>query len=626
MLSNSDFVALTHPAISWQQETPVAEQFADPYFSRDGGVAETDYVFIDGNDLTRRFRNLDAGTDFVIGETGFGSGLNFYRAVACFLEHAADDCVLHYISTERHPLHASDLLRACRQFPASPVMQELTQRWPAATPGFHQRTLAAGRIRLLLLFGDSTAMLGYLHGEVQAWFLDGFAPARNHSMWQADLYAALARCSAPGATLATFTAAGHVRRGLAEQGFIVERVPGFARKRHMLRASRPAAANTAATSCHRRPTVAIIGAGLAGCSSARALADAGCQVVLFDPAGIAAGASGNLAGVLHSSASAHMTAQNRFYMSSYLHSLDWLARLCYPTEADQGALSGVIQLAKDERARSKASAALASGIWPTSELCRLANNTDMHKDNATDNHATLHFLRAGYLSPGAWCNHLIQHPLITLQSVAVSALANRRGWQLFDAGQRILAQVDKVVLANAAAALPLAGINLPLKSIRGQVSHVQATAASRHWRQAVCHHGYLTPAIAGQHCVGATFDQHDNDPMPRPEDDQRNLAQLRNALPAHWQALGGEQARVVGQRVGFRCQSTDFLPIVGPLTGQPGLYLNIAHGSRGLTGTPLAADLLCAQILDWPLPTDSGIVAALATDRFARRQGGKNSF
>jgi tRNA 5-methylaminomethyl-2-thiouridine biosynthesis bifunctional protein len=193
-------------------------------------------------------------------------------------------------------------------------------------------------------------------------------------------------------------------------------------------------------------------------------------------------------------------------------------------------------------------------------------------------------------------------------------------WQVrTDSGNH---QADHIILANAAAALTLADIPaLKLKQIRGQVSYVRATDVSRQWQQAICHAGYLTPALADLHCVGATFDLHDHSPQPRDDDDQRNLDELRQHLPEHWQALGGELAEVSDRRVGFRCQSTDFLPLAGAVPEQPaGLWMSIAHGSRGITGTPLCADLLAAQILDMPAPIDQEMIDALSPARFMLRQ------
>src|SRR5690606_15393414 len=187
---------------------------------------------------------------------------------------------------------------------------ELARHYPALTPGFHRLWLCNGRIALTLLFGDAATRFSQWQARVDAWFLDGFAPARNPGMWTDELFRQAARLSAPGASFATFTAAGFVRRGLAAQGFDVARVPGFGRKREMLTGHFPG---------HWQPVSArgghalIIGAGLAGATSARALAERGWQVTVCDPAGIAQGASGNLAGVVYTTPSAHPTAQNRFY-------------------------------------------------------------------------------------------------------------------------------------------------------------------------------------------------------------------------------------------------------------------------------------------------------------------------
>ena len=233
-MADHDFAALTCASIDWQQDTPVAPAFDDPYFSRDNGPAETDHVFVAGNALAQRFASLPARAQFSIGETGFGTGLNFLRACDCFLRHAPADARLHFISTEKHPLDRHDLARALQCWPDTSAADELLTQWPAATAGFHRRQFADGRISLTLLQGDSVAMLRQLHYPVDAWFLDGFAPARNPDMWQPALFAELARLSRPGTTLATFTSAGFVRRGLQDAGFVMQRVAGFGRKREML--------------------------------------------------------------------------------------------------------------------------------------------------------------------------------------------------------------------------------------------------------------------------------------------------------------------------------------------------------------------------------------------------------
>ena len=621
--SQADTFAPLQPAqIDWQAGTPVATVFDDPYFSRDDGPAETEHVFLQGNGLPARFRALPGRARFVIGETGFGTGLNFLCAAALFLDSAPDDAVLHFISAEKHPLTHADLTRALQQWPAlRHISDELAAHYPALTPGFHRVWLCQGRIALTLLFGDAGALLQQCRARVDAWFLDGFAPARNPGMWSETLFQAITRLSAPGATFATFTAAGFVRRALAAQGFDVSRVPGFGRKREMLTGQRPS---------HWQPVVPlrgqalVVGAGLAGATTARALAERGWQVRVCDPAGIAQHASGNLAGVVYTTPSAHATAQNRFYQSSYLHSLHWLARYRFPHSVDQGALTGVVQCPPDQRHRDKQRAALASGLWPA-EILRSAGEGWPP--------ASLLLPAGGYINPAAWCRHLLAHERITVEPCTVTGLApTDHGWHAStsvgprSAGPRY---ADAVVLANAAAAAQFEGLHwLPLKQIRGQVSYYRATEASRAWAQAICHSGYLTPAIDGLHCVGATFDLHRLDPAPEAADDARNLAELADNLPLHYAQLGGEHAALASHRVGFRCQSSDFLPLAGPvpqllgaaITHLPGLYLNIAHGSRGITGSALCAELIAAQINDEPAPMDKILRNALAPERFILRK------
>lgn len=605
-MADHDFAALTCASIDWQQATPVAPAFDDPYFSRDNGPAETDHVFVAGNALAERFALLPSRAQFSIGETGFGTGLNFLRACQCFLTHAPADAQLHFISTEKHPLGRSDLARALQCWSDAPLASDLLAQWPAATAGFHRRQFADGRISLTLLQGDSVTMLRQLHFPVDAWFLDGFAPARNPDMWQPSLFKELARLSRPGTTLATFTSAGFVRRGLQEAGFAMQRVPGFGRKREMLTG---VIGGTWQPRTRPEQSVFIIGAGLAGASSARALAEQGIEVTVLDPQGIANAASGNLAGVVYTTPSAHPTPQNRFYQSSYLHALNWLQRQQFPRSPADGALTGVLQYPKDARLAEKAAAALASGLWPDSEL-RRAEGPD----------GSLHLINGGYLSPPRWCQQLLDHPRIRLLPEQALSLQFTGRWQVrTDQGSH---DADHIILANAGAALSLIEIPaLKLKQIRGQVSYVRATAASRQWQQAICHAGYLTPALGGLHCVGATFDLHDDSAQACDDDDQRNLDELRQHLPEHWQALAGDQAQVVDRRVGFRCQSTDFLPLAGAVPEQPaGLWMSIAHGSRGITGTPLCADLLTAQILDMPAPIDQEMIDALSPARFMLRQ------
>jgi tRNA 5-methylaminomethyl-2-thiouridine biosynthesis bifunctional protein len=583
--------------------------FGDSYSMPGQGREESQALFIDGNALAPRFEALKADQCFVVGELGFGSGLNALLAADCFHRHAPSNGRLRIFSAEKYPLSRSDLRQALAALSdLSPWCQALIDHYPAPVPGFH-RLVLSDRVDLVLMLGDAEAIWRRLDRRIDAWFLDGFAPACNPSMWSDELFAAMARCSRPGATFSTFTAAGRVRRGLEAAGFAVRRVPGFAAKRERLAGQWPGE-NRPATL--RRGRALVAGAGLAGATAARALAERGWQVEVIDRQGPASGASGNSAGVLYTTPSAHLTPQNRFYQTAFVRAQDWLRRQRFPAVPEDGRLNDVIQYPTSEKHRQKLEQAIDSGAWPADLLSRHGDGAFVLKGG-------------GYLSPPRWVHRLLDHPAITIATGEVESLGEAGQLRLGD-GRLLVADATVLCLAHHSAGIaPLDW--LFIKRIRGQVSECLPTPASTAWSQAICHGGYLTPVLAGRHCVGASYDLKRPDHGLDPADDETNLAQLREFLPDRWEALGAGQIELLASRVGVRCQSPDFLPQAGRLpdpTTRPhgfldGAYLNIAHGSRGLTHTPLTADLLADQISGLPPSLEPELIEALAPERFIQR-------
>jgi tRNA U34 5-methylaminomethyl-2-thiouridine-forming methyltransferase MnmC len=210
-----------HPELDWRADTiPVSRRFDDPYFSLGGGLAETRHVFLAGNRLPDRFRD-----GFQIAELGFGTGLNL---LATLLAHTGNGH-LRFTSFEAFPLPATDIARALQAFPeTAPVAGAFLTQWASGA-----RTLRFPTLTATIIIGDARDTLPLWQGRADAWFLDGFSPAKNPELWSPDLMLEVARHTAQGGTFATYTAAGHVRHSLAEAGFIVTRQPGFGRKRHM---------------------------------------------------------------------------------------------------------------------------------------------------------------------------------------------------------------------------------------------------------------------------------------------------------------------------------------------------------------------------------------------------------
>ncbi len=600
--------------VEFAGDTPRSLEFDDNYFMAGRGVEESQAVFVEANHLPERFGALRSGELFVLGETGFGTGLNVLLAAECFSRCAPTGARLQILSAEKFPLTISDLKQALSHWPShAEWARRLIDDYPAPVPGYHRVRLAE-TIDLILMYGDAAESWCQSRAMIDAWFLDGFAPARNREMWSPELFRALAERSRPGATLATFTAASDVRRGLAEAGFDVVKVAGFGNKRHRLTGRFP---GTWTARSLRTGRVIVAGAGLAGASAARELAELGWQVTVMDRAGPASGASGNLAGVVYSTPSAHLTPQNRFYQSSLIRALSWMQRLNFPATCEDGRLNNVILAPTDQRLLKKLTRALDSGAWPA-ELLSLGD----------DGTFCLH--GAGYLRPAAWCRRLLDHPRIECRPHEIQSFAPDARVRTVD-GQTLGADAVVLCLAEHTARLP--GLEwLHIKRIRGQVSYCAATAESRGWDQAICHAGYLTPALDDRHCVGATFDLRRVDPDVDPSDDLANLDQLKSEVPERWRELGGDAINVVDRRAAIRCQSPDFLPQVGPLpnphdnphTSIPGVYLNIAHGSRGLTHTPLCAEKLAADLTGVVHPTEPAIADALTPERFILRHRRRN--
>lgn len=668
---------LAPAAVIWRDGVLRSLHFEDIYHSPVDGLGETRHVFIAGNQLPERWQSLRAGEGFVIGETGFGSGLNFLVAGSLWLASAPETAVLHYVSVEKHPLARGDFECALAQWPAfAALATELARDYPPPVAGCHRLVLAGGRIQLTLLLGDAVAMLNQLrapdhpavrHGtapKIDAWFLDGFAPARNPDMWSPALFAQLAALSRAGTSFATFTAAGNVRRGLADAGFAVTKVAGHGSKRDMLRGeflALPAPAETAAPQPQRRRpagapwhlgaaeygtapgTAAIIGAGIAGCTSARALAERGWQVTLYDRTAVASGASGNPQGVLYPRLTAEPSAFGAINLAALLFAQNYYRDFWRDGFGDN---CGVLLL--PETAAHAEQLRRIAARHPA-EIARLVEAPQLTAiagvPLAADSGLLLPGL--GWIDPTAVCRRLVEHPRIAVRSTEIVALSRdgAEGWQLSHRRGEITGSYDVLVLANATELARFEQTrHLPLKTIHGQISICPATPASKKLRTVICGAGYLGPAVGGRHTFGATYDLSATHLEVRSDGHRDNLAKLGATDPRLPEILGAPDPAQLSGRAGLRCVTPDYLPLVGPAPIEhlmletfaplrrdaradipcpgsywPGLFIHGGHGSRGLSHAPLCATLLADLIEGRPRPLTQELVIALNPARFLIR-------
>ncbi|WP_443699088.1 bifunctional tRNA (5-methylaminomethyl-2-thiouridine)(34)-methyltransferase MnmD/FAD-dependent 5-carboxymethylaminomethyl-2-thiouridine(34) oxidoreductase MnmC [Pseudomonas sp.] len=650
--------SVTHAQLDWDdQGRPHSRVFDDVYFSDQSGLEETRYVFLEQNRLQARFAALPAGGRLVIGETGFGTGLNFLCAWQLFEQHAVAGARLHFVSVEKYPLSHADLQRALLLWPQlQPFAEQLLAQYIAIHPGFQRLVLDNGRVTLTLLIGDALEQLPQLDAQIDAWFLDGFAPAKNPDMWTAELFAELARLAAPGSTISTFTSTGWVRRLINAAGFKMKRTPGIGHKWEILRGEFlgwPAETPLPAVSkpWFARPvplrgarSALVIGGGLAGCTTAASLAARGWNVSLLERhARLAEEASGNPQGVLYLKLSAHGTALSQLILSGFGHTRRLLEHLHRGVDWDG---CGVLQLAfnaKEAERQAQLAAAFAPGL-----LHQLDQAQAQARAGVALEHGGLFFPEGGWVHPPALCEWQARHPLINVLTHHEALELQRVDgqWQAL-AGDTLLASATVVVLAGAAEIkrFPFSA-ELPLKRIRGQITRLAQTPDSQALATVVCAEGYVAPARLGEHTLGASFDFKSDDLAPTVAEHVGNLEMLREISVDLAHRLGADAlaADQLEGRAAFRCTSPDYLPIVGPLADHAlfdqayaalrkdarqvpeaacpwldGVYINSGHGSRGLVTAPLCAELLAAWLDDEPLPLPKSVADACHPNRFALR-------
>ena len=639
--------------------SPRSASFDDVYFSTDNGYAETDYVFLQGNELAQRFAQMAEHRHFTVVETGFGTGLSALATWDLFEQTAPASARLTFISTERYPLSKHQIRQALQAWPTlSGRVERLVAEYPPRLPGF-QLVELSDRVDLLLLFGDVQDTLRDLNARVDAWFLDGFTPSRNPDMWQPPLFQSMARLSHTDTTFATFTSASPVRASLQGAGFTVARRPGFGKKREMLHGrfagmeGPPRPGLWPQNEWHwpasrinpSNRTAIVVGAGLAGAHTAWELAKRGWQVTVLEQAGkVAAGASGNLQGAVYARLSHDDTPVNRFYTEA-LHLAQ--RRLAILPESVPHQQCGLLQLNQGDKEARRFNHLHQRNPFAGELADCVSQSLASEKAGVALPCEALFFPAGGWVQPPALVQHRLAHPLIQVRThhrVTTLHQGEDGHWQVHcetDGGEHTLV-ASQVVLCNAWNALSLSQSQyLPLKPIGGQVTRIESTPALAKLKAVICSDRYLVPAYDGAHSLGASFHVGQTEPARHEQDDIDNLNNAHQRLPGL--ISGGESVR--DARAGQRCASPDYFPQVGPLANAEGfarayqtgltkrlthrlpeppyyqgLWANLAHGSKGLCSIPLASLALAAWINGEPLPVAQSVANHLNPNRFIIRQ------
>lgn len=669
--------SLENADILWQDSgAPYSSRFDDIYFSREGGLDETEYVFLAANQLPERWREADAALQqsgepavFTVAELGFGTGLNFLCTWRAWRKLAPKHLRLHFISCERYPLQRDTMEQALAQWPAlQPLNQALLKTYPDHSAGYHRLHLTLPDdkhpVLLDLYYGDAADTLAAqpqrMAGKVDAWFLDGFAPRVNPEMWRPELMAQLARLSRPGTTLSTYSVAGQVQRGLREAGFQIEKHPGFGSKREMLRGTLPVTnpaviAPTAWLSVtdtsHATKEVIVIGGGLAGCLSARALARKGCQVTLLERENsLARGASGNRQAILQCRLSNAVNATRQFNLQAYLYAVRELQTLAESHPDIAWHPCGVLNLETAFSARRERCDPVDLSRYAAVVARALTQDEASTQAGITLDGGATQLLLGGWVNPPGVCAACVDDPHIIVRTGCtvqrLQVLDNGR-WQVLDEHSQVLVEADSVLIANSYLAGQFAQTApIPIVPIRGQVSYVNASKESAALNTVVCGQSYIAPAWQGLHSVGASYSRDIHDTALSPREHAQNLA----GITAHLPAGSVRESSIADGRVSVRATTRDRMPIVGqvpdfsafeqhysalgqsarkhpdnPVPNLPGLYVSIGHGSHGMSNAPLAAEYLASLICGETLPLQRELIEVIHPARFAlrelRRQG-----
>ena len=675
---------ITPAKIDWQKDdtgnrVPVSGEFGDVYFSHADGLAETRHVFLAHNQLPERLARLAPKQCFTIAELGFGTGLNLLASWLLWRQlrdthPRLANARLHFITTEKFPIPLADLTHILalwgeRAPELAPLIEPLLAAYPPLIAGCHRLDFSFDNLTVDMWFGDAAQSLcklsiGHAYQTkpyIDAWFLDGFAPSCNSTLWADSIFAQMQRLSRPHTTAATYSCAGIVKRGLKEHGFDIKKVKGFGRKREMLTAimtktDNGDTANNNKNDVHNHDEhkthgdnqdatarlfdhTIVIGAGVSGLLTAWALANRGIAVTLLDKTAPLAGASGNPRALL----APKMTPIH--HVDEHLHTIGYLYSSRLYRDLNQKATqlntapilepTGALDLLMKANIGTEQIADYPSEMATTLSHEQAQSISGLKARDLSEN---LYLPQSGLVNPQALKNIILRHPFIDFQPLTVASIREtdeqvciEGSNQNSDQNQETVSIVaDHVVICAAFESHQLDDRIFDCRKIRGQLSWFTPNTAQLADLPNIPlkYSGYCAPfnaqtgddelntVTAGKPylLLGASFVRNDTDTDLRDDEHQISRDKLVTAIPEMDSLIPTDTSGWHG-RAGIRTQTPDYHPIVGPLANSERIWTMSAMGAKGYALAPICAEALAGMMLGTFAPLSKAMLERLSPSR-----------
>ena len=614
---------------------PYSPEFEDIYATRSGAYGQACTVFLSEGEVARRWQGKER---FTVLENGFGLGTNFLATLKAWRNDSKRSAHLEYVALECFPVSRSQI----EQYAAVELAdeaKELASHWPVCIPGYHTLTFDGGRVRLILIFGDSQTFANKLSLQYDALFLDGFGPQKNPRMWEAGLLRSLSRYAKEGAVVTTWCTKGDVRRALIGAGFEIEKKKGFGKKRERLFGIMKARRTK---HNHRAiEDVIVIGGGLAGANVAYSLRMQGVQVRVVDQAPVPGGAASALSwGILHPHFTRDDSPLSKLSREGFLLARSRLRELEEKTGEPLFELLGCLQMAHTDEIYAEWQSAASQDqpfALPADYGTLLQKEEASLKAGLSLKRGGWFFSMAGMARSGAFCRALIKASGASYRgNTQVVALKKQdKYWQLIGEFGEVIDEATDVVVCAAFASEALLGSALGLEALPGRITLLRDTDLTE-LKCPVSGEGYIAHMSDGYCGVGATYELERTGPWTETKAHENNLEKLDSLLTKSVpvvvtgaycgvRAAGPGRLPVLGASIDEEkwlsvCRSHKEYPQDSSLWDQEGLWVLAGLGSRGLSTSALCADMLTSLMLGVALPADPALLKTLAPSRYLRRQ------